>query len=104
MTETAHSDPVPLDLSPEEAWVAHAAVLQSLERDAEDVQHTATAESAADARRRAKLLETVEDDGPFTLTQLQSLRTLLQTYFGDAPHRDRETAIAVLTVVDTALA
>jgi hypothetical protein len=94
MTETAHGDPVPLDLSPEEAWVVHAAVLAALERAVED----------DDAWCTVGLLETVEGDRAFTPDELRSLRKVLQTYFTDAPDRDRETTVSVLDTVDAALA
>ncbi|SEO55420.1 hypothetical protein SAMN04487948_103203 [Halogranum amylolyticum] len=94
MTETAHGDPVTLDLSPEEAWVLHTAVLAAVERAVENDQ-------SVDCR--VNLLETVEGERVFTPDELQSLRTALQTYFGDAPDRDRETAISVLAAVDAAL-
>ena len=95
MTETAHGNPVPLDLSPEEAWVVHAAVLAALERAAEDGE---------DARCTVGLLETVEGDRAFTPDELRSLRKVLRTYFTDAPDRDRETTVSVLETVDAALA
>jgi hypothetical protein len=95
MTETAHGDPVPLDLSPREAWVAHAAVLDALERAAEEGEET---------RCWIGLLEAVEGDQTFTPDELRSLRSALRVYLEDAPDRDHGVGRSVLDTLDATLA
>lgn len=95
MTESAHGQPVPLDLTLEERWVVHAAVLTVLER---------TAETADSAWCEVGLLEAVERDDEFTPAELRSLRTALTRYLIDAPPRDREAVESVLDTLDAALA
>lgn len=95
MTETAHGDPVSLDLSPREAWVAHAAVLAALERATEE---------GDDPERWIGVLELVEGTQTFTPEELRALRSALRAHLDEAPDRDREAARSVLDTLDAALA
>ncbi|SDL97827.1 hypothetical protein SAMN04487949_0376 [Halogranum gelatinilyticum] len=93
MTESAHGQPVPLDLTLEERWVAHAAVLRALEG----------AEGGSDWCD-VSLLETVERSDEFMPAELRALRTALTRYLVDAPPRDREVVESLLDTLDAALA
>jgi hypothetical protein len=92
MTESAHGQPVPLDLTLEERWVAHAAVLRALEAEDDN--------DWCDVR----LLETVERSDEFTPDELRALRTALTRYLVDAPPRDREPVESILDTLDAVLA
>lgn len=97
MGKTAHGDPVFLDLSSKEAWVAHAAVLDALDRAVE------TGDTGETLRREVGLLEAIEGDQAFTSDELRLLGEVVRTYLEEAPVRDRETILSILTTIRTAL-
>jgi hypothetical protein len=96
MTASAHDCPTALDLSREEAWVVHAALLASVERLVDDGE---------DAERALALVSTLEEDADFGCDELEYLADVLRAYLGDcAPSRDRRPAQNVLDDIETALA
>lgn len=98
MSKTAHGDPVTLDLSTEEDWVAHAAVLAALDRATEK-------DGTGDTSWcEVGLLETIEGDRAFTSEELRLLRSALREYLDEAPVRDREPALSILDTINTAFA
>lgn len=94
MTESSHGTPATLELTREEAWVAHAGLLTVLERENED-------ESEAD--RACSVLQELEGDREFGEAELQFLRNALIEYLADAPLRDRAPCRSVISSVRTAL-
>lgn len=95
MTASAHGSPAALDLSLEEAWVVHAALLHRIERETAD---------GGEAREECDVLEKLERTDAFDRTELRLLRAALVSYLGAAPLRDRAACRRVLDGVRTALA
>lgn len=86
---------VVLDLSREEAWVAHAALAREMDRAIEN-EETPT-------RERSVLLA-LERDEPIDRDGRQTLRAAVESYLDDAPERDVQAGRAVLGTVDATLA
>ncbi|WP_101295233.1 DUF7853 family protein [Halegenticoccus soli] len=93
MTASAHN-PAALDLTREEAWVVHAAVLAAIERELDD---------GNDAPDELALLRALEADDGFEPDQLRLLRRILSQYLTDAPDRDDEPGRSVLDDIELAL-
>lgn len=114
MADPKHDDGARLDLGDEEQWVLHAAVLQYLDRRAEeaDTSGAAGAESSPtsvgsgsepddEAEGALDLLDALEGDEPLRLDRasLVLIRELLSEYLAGAPLRDRATCRSVLAEV-----
>lgn len=96
MTAPAHDCPTTLDLTREEAWVLHAALLDAVERELED---------GGNAERTLTILVRLEEGRAFDRDQLERLASVLREYVdGTVPSRDRRPARDVLRSVETALA
>ncbi|QKY20371.1 hypothetical protein B4589_008255 [Halolamina sp. CBA1230] len=106
MVDPRHDDGARLDLGDEEQWVLHAALLDYLDRRAEETTD-AEAETApapldeADGDDAVELLDALEDDEPLRLDRegLLLVRELLSEYLAGAPLRDRATCRSVLAEV-----
>ncbi|MGQ4556423.1 DUF7853 family protein [Halobellus sp. GM3] len=95
MTASAHDSPTSLDLTREEAWVVHAAVVTAVERLADDEQDPSDA---------VALLRSLEVDETFETGELEHLLDVLRTYLeDDAPSSDRESARRVVEAIEGAL-
>ena len=94
MTPPAHRRSTALDLSREEAWVAHVALLQAAEKAVDD---------GAESPAELGLVRRLEDGIPFNEEGLTLLREALVSYLRDAPLRDRAPGRAALRSVDAAL-
>lgn len=93
---TPAPNPIALDLSREERWVAHHAVLARVDEllDSDDDPN--------DARQ---LLRKLEDSGAdYDAAELRLLESCLETYLHDAPRRDRTPGQQALDSVEAALA
>ena len=87
---------IALDLSREERWVAHHAVLARVEETLD------TDDDPTDARTLLRKLE--DDDADYDAAELRLLATCLETYLRDAPSRDRTPGETALDSVERALA
>ena len=112
MADPKHDDGARLDLGDEEQWVLHAALLQYLDRRAEEVgaseaegpstvpvgDEAAPDGEAADA---VELLDALENEEALCLDRdsLLLIRELLSEYLAGAPLRDRATCRSVLADV-----
>lgn len=96
MTTSQH-DRATLDLTREEAWVLHTALLGYLEREAEQDRP---------ARDALGLLRALEGDADAVLDgeDLRLVQTVLVEHLADAPLRDRATCRGVLDTVRATLA
>lgn len=94
MTPPAHERSTTPDLSREEAWVAHAALLRAAEQ---------AVDTGAESPAELTLVRHVEDGSPFEPEDLKLLREALVSYLAAAPLRDRAPGRAVLRRVDAAL-
>ncbi|EMA61779.1 DUF7853 family protein [Halorubrum lipolyticum] len=94
MTPPTTGDSVPLSLSHEEAWVAHAALLDAGE---------AAAAAGDDAPPQCRPLRRIERDRPLAPREVVLLRDALVDYLGDAPVRDRAPGRTLLRRVDDAV-
>lgn len=94
----ANAAPTELELSREESWVAHAAVLVALDRALEDGD-------GPRAHRTSGLLAALEADGDdYDPAELSTLARALDEYLAnDPPARDRLPARDALRRVDAAL-
>ncbi|MFC4356997.1 hypothetical protein ACFO0N_03430 [Halobium salinum] len=95
MSESTSDRQVVLDLSREEAWVAHVALTREIDRQLD--------EGEKPVRERA-LLSALERDEPVDPGALRTLRDAVVAYLDDAPDRDVVTGRAVLGTIDAALA
>ncbi len=95
MTSPAQDQPVPLDLSPEQAWVVHATLVAEFERAIEDDD---------DPERKREMLWVLEDGASFDRYQLRTLQCVLRRYLDDAPVRDQSPGEGVLDRIEHALA
>ena len=96
MTASTHNSPISLDLTREEAWVVHAAVVAAIERRVDDEQDPS---DALDLRRA------LEADATFEADELEYLLEVLRTYAEeDAPSRDRPSVRRVIDDVEAELA
>ena len=96
MTTPAPDSPIALDLSREERWVAHHAVLARVEEILD------TNDDANDARALLRKLE--DGDSDYDAAELRLLEDCLETYLRDAPSRDRTPGEKALDSVEVALA
>jgi len=94
MTPPAHGRSTALDLSREEAWIAHVALLRAAEKAVDD---------GAESPAELELVRRIEDVTPFDEEGLTLLREALVSYLTDAPLRDRAPGRAALRSVDAAL-
>ncbi|WP_144924136.1 DUF7853 family protein [Halorubrum salsamenti] len=94
MTPPTTGDPIPLSLSREEAWVAHAALLDA---------GAAAVDAGDDAPAQCRPIRRVERERPFAPGDAVVLRDALIDYLGDAPVRDRAPGRALLRRVDDAV-
>jgi hypothetical protein len=93
MPPTTCHGPDGVDLSREEAWVLHAAVLDHVER-------TVAADRSPD--RAMDVLERVEACDPLDPTDRSLARDALVTYLDDdAPERDRAPGREILAALST---
>ncbi|ESS02903.1 MAG: hypothetical protein A07HR67_02410 [uncultured archaeon A07HR67] len=79
--------------SREEAWVAHAALLDACDR---------AAETGEDVARYRRPLRDIEQGRPLDPPEVALLRDALVEYLGDAPIRDRALGRALLCRTDDA--
>jgi hypothetical protein len=79
--------------SREEAWVAHAALLDACDR---------AAETGEDVARYRRPLRDIEQGRPLDPSEVALLRDALVEYLGDAPIRDRALGRALLERTDDA--
>ena len=93
MTPSTNGDRTPLSLSHEEAWVAHAALL--------DAGAAAVAEGD-DAPPQCRPIRRIERDNALTPDGVRLLRDALVDYLGDAPVRDRAPGRSLLRRIDDA--
>jgi hypothetical protein len=77
--------------SREEAWVAHAALLDACDR---------AAETGEDVARYRRPLRDIEQGRPLDPPAVALLRDALVEYLGDAPIRDRALGRALLCRTD----
>jgi hypothetical protein len=94
MTPPTNGDRIRLSLSREEAWVAHAALLDA---------GAAAADDGDDAPAQCRPIRRIERDRPFAPDGAELLRDALIDYLGDAPVRDRAPGRALLRRVDDAV-
>lgn len=96
MTPSARDCPTGLDLSLEERWVLHAALLSDVER---------TVENDDDPARAVSLLARLEDGDAFERDELAFFARVLRDYVdGCAPSRDCRPARSVIGDIETTLA
>ncbi|WP_313693154.1 hypothetical protein [Halorarum halobium] len=84
-----------LEVSREEAWVVHAALMEQLRTAAADRDPDAVEVDALDR------LDDARDR--FTLEQVRAIRDALVEYLVDAPLRDRQPGRRALRTADSAL-
>ncbi|MFB6093161.1 MAG: hypothetical protein ABEK02_09145 [Haloquadratum sp.] len=95
MTASAHNSPISLDLTREEAWVVHAALVDAIEELRDDDEDPAQA---------VAMLRSVEGDATFEPEELDRLAEVLRTYAeSDVPSRDRQHARDVVDHIEAAL-
>ncbi|GAB7011947.1 DUF7853 family protein [Halolamina salina] len=108
MADPRHDDGARLDLGDEEQWVLHAALLDYLDRRADEPSGDAGSspapldrETDTDDEAALELLDALEDDEPLRLDRggLLLVRELLSEYLAGAPLRDRATCRSVLADV-----
>jgi len=102
MADPKHDDGARLDLGDEEQWVLHAALLDYLDRRADDATDGETTPlDEVDGDDAVELLDALEDDEPLRLDRegLLLVRELLSEYLAGAPLRDRATCRSVLSEV-----
>ncbi|ELZ87341.1 hypothetical protein C453_03284 [Haloferax elongans ATCC BAA-1513] len=96
MTTSAQDRPTALDLSREESWVVHAALLAAIER---------ALEADEEPTLPVDLLARIEaGDEDFDSDELDYLVEALRAYRDDAPDRDRHHVTHVLDHIESAQA
>lgn len=95
MTAAARGNPTGLDLSREEAWVVHSALLSYIEGELADDRR---------AEHECDLLRALEGDAEFDDGDLRAVRRAVDYYRERAPDRDRDPCRSVLDRVALALA
>lgn len=95
MTASARRNPAALDLSREEAWVVHAALLSYIERELADDRH---------ASHECRLLRELEGDADFDGDGLRAIRRAVEQYQGRAPVRDRDACRRIIDGISLAFA
>lgn len=96
MTASAHDCPTELDLTREEAWALHAALLSTVEE---------TVDAGEDPDHAVDLLRRFEEGDDFERDELEFLAEVLRDYVdGGAPSRDRDPARDVIDGIQTTLA
>ncbi|MFB6122109.1 MAG: hypothetical protein ABEJ78_01440 [Haloferacaceae archaeon] len=93
MTQPTQHGPAELDLSREQAWVLHAAVLDYVDAEREVGNEPA---------REVSLLRAIESGGDLTDGDAARIAELLATYLDGAPAMDLPHGRAVLDAVETA--
>ena len=94
MSPSSNDDPIALEFSREQAWVAHVAVHEA-GREAVEAGDTDPSER--------RLADAIEGDRSVQSADLSVLRDALVAYLGDAPLRDRAPGRAALHTVNEAL-
>ena len=94
MAPPTTGDPIPLSLSHEEAWVAHAALLDA---------GAAAVDRGDGAPPQCRPIRRIERDRALTPDGAALLRDALIDYLGDAPVRDRAPGRALLRRIDDAV-
>ena len=94
MTPPTDPDRIRLSLSREEAWVAHAALLNA---------GAAAVDAGDDAPAQCRPIRRIESGRALTPDGAELLRDALVDYLGDAPVRDRAAGRALLGRVDDAV-
>ena len=94
MAPPTTGDPIPLTLSHEEAWVAHAALLDA---------GAAAADAGDDAPAQCRPIRRIESGRALAPDGAALLREALIDYLGDAPVRDRAPGRALLRRIDDAI-
>ncbi|EMA61580.1 DUF7853 family protein [Halorubrum kocurii] len=94
MVPPTTGNPIPLSLSREEAWVAHAALLDA---------GAAAVDDGDDAPPQCRPIRRIERDRALTPDGAALLRDALIDYLGDAPVRDRAPGRALLRRIDDAV-
>lgn len=84
----------PLSFTREEAWIAHAALLDA---------GAAAVDAGDDAPAQCRPIRRIERDRPLGPRDAVLLRDALVEYLVDAPLRDREPGQALLSRVDDAI-
>ncbi|MFB6102772.1 MAG: hypothetical protein ABEJ73_09415 [Haloplanus sp.] len=92
MSPTTCHGPDGVDLSREEAWVLHAAVLDHIER---------TVAADRSPERGVAVLDRVEACEPLDSAGRGLVRDALAAYLDGAPERDRAPARAILAALST---
>lgn len=95
MTASARGNPAAIDLTREEAWVVHAALLAYIEREFTDGRR---------ADRECALLRKIEGDAEFDADDLRVIRRTVGRYRDDAPARDRDACQRILDDIALAIA
>jgi hypothetical protein len=95
MTTPAPDSPLALDLSREERWVAHHAVLARVERDIDADNDPSEA--------RDLLVKLEDDDSDYDADELRLMRDCLEAYLTDAPDCDVDPGRSALDSVELAL-
>ena len=94
MPPPTDGDRIRIALSREEAWVAHAALLDA---------GAAAVDAGADAPAQCRPIHCIERDRPLDPDGAALLSDALIDYLGDAPVRDRAPGRALLRRVDDAV-
>jgi len=94
MAPPTTGDSITLSLSHEEAWVAHAALLDAGE---------AAVDAGDDAPAQCRPIRRIERGRPLAPRDAVLLRDALVDYLGDAPVRDRAPGRALLGRIDDAV-
>lgn len=94
MTAPAHENPAALEFTREEAWVVHAALLESVE---------AALDAGEESPAEIGLLRELEGDATYDTVELTLVRDALVSYLGDAPLRDRAPGRAALRNIHAAI-
>jgi hypothetical protein len=94
MTVTTCNGPDGLDISREDAWVLHAALLAWIDGEIDDDRTP---------RFEFGLLRKVEECERLTTAELRVVRQVLEAYRDDAPPEDEVAVESLLSDVDDAL-
>ncbi|WP_256403065.1 hypothetical protein [Halorubrum salinum] len=94
MPPSTNGNRIAVSLSREEAWVAHAALLDA---------GAAAADAGDDAPEQCRPIRRIERDRALGADGAELLRDALVEYLGDAPVRDRAPGRELLRRVDDAV-